>query len=532
MSAIRKGLVVNRNAAVTVQTLPRQVMNNTGGFVYSVDDRSRLERFLILGTDGGTFYVGESDLTKQNLTFVDDLIKRDPGMVVRVTSDISKSGRAYRNTPAIYVAARFICVCAPEFKGLAKVLISEVCRTSTHIFELCGFIDQVGGWGQAKMDAVRRWYQAKNPSQLAYQVVKYRGGRYGWSHRDVLRTVHPKGLDSRVVNFALGKRIESSLSLPTGDLIDGFNLIQAAKNAKTVVRVLAEYPKLPWEAIPTEFLCDVAVWRQLFDNGQLDGVNLIRNISRLDDIGAFKDLKFAAMVGKTLAEGVRGSHPIQYLNAMAMNGIISSEAVGRYGYDRRSILTRNRVASPVAKGLEDGFYASFKNVPESDESVLLAVDVSSSMSWAAPAGLKNLSCAQASGALAMVIARRNPAHEIRGFAGNFIDLGVTANDSLAEAMRKVQCNNFGCTNTSLPMRWAAKNRVKIDKFVVITDNEVNTGRHPVRALRDYRSMVNPSAKLIVVGMVATRFTIADPEDPGMLDVVGFDAALPDLIRNF
>ena len=37
------------------------------------------------------------------------------------------------------------------------------------------------------------------------------------------------------------------------------------------------------------------------------------------------------------------------------------------------------------------------------------------------------------------------------------------------------------------------------------------------------------AKLVVVGMVSNGFSIADPHDPGTLDVVGFDAAVPQLI---
>ena len=33
-------------------------------------------------------------------------------------------------------------------------------------------------------------------------------------------------------------------------------------------------------------------------------------------------------------------------------------------------------------------------------------------------------------------------------------------------------------------------------------------------------------------MVANRFTIADPNDAGMLDVVGFDTATPQVIGGF
>ncbi len=42
----------------------------------------------------------------------------------------------------------------------------------------------------------------------------------------------------------------------------------------------------------------------------------------------------------------------------------------------------------------------------------------------------------------------------------------------------------------------------------------------------------PEARLIVVGMTATEFTIADPEDRGMMDVVGFDTAAPQAMVQF
>lgn len=56
---------------------------------------------------------------------------------------------------------------------------------------------------------------------------------------------------------------------------------------------------------------------------------------------------------------------------------------------------------------------------------------------------------------------------------------------------------------------------------------------PHEALKKYRTEMNiPDAKLVVCGMTSTGFTIADPTDPGMLDVVGFDSAVPDLVRSF
>lgn len=57
--------------------------------------------------------------------------------------------------------------------------------------------------------------------------------------------------------------------------------------------------------------------------------------------------------------------------------------------------------------------------------------------------------------------------------------------------------------------------------------------HPQVALCQYREYSgNKNVKLVVCGMSATDFTVADKEDPLMLDIVGFDATTPWLISEF
>jgi len=51
-------------------------------------------------------------------------------------------------------------------------------------------------------------------------------------------------------------------------------------------------------------------------------------------------------------------------------------------------------------------------------------------------------------------------------------------------------------------------------------------------LKNYRQQMGRPAKLVVIGMTSTGFSIADPDDAGMLDVVGFDTATPALISDF
>ena len=40
-----------------------QVPNSAGGFAWHIDDWKRLDRWLFLGSEGGTYYIGEHKLT-------------------------------------------------------------------------------------------------------------------------------------------------------------------------------------------------------------------------------------------------------------------------------------------------------------------------------------------------------------------------------------------------------------------------------------------------------------------------------------
>ena len=83
------------------------------------------------------------------------------------------------------------------------------------------------------------------------------------------------------------------------------------------------------------------------------------------------------------------------------------------------------------------------------------------------------------------------------------------------------------------MLYAQAQEREVDAFVIYTDSETWAGDlHPAQALRDYRRASGIDARLVVVGLVSNGFSIADPADPGMLDVVGFDTAAPQLISDF
>lgn len=503
-----------------------EVRNNAGGFVFKVSDRDRLERFLILGTDGATYYVGSGKQVKDNLTFLRKMVKANEALVLDTIVEVSKAGRAYSNSPALFALA--VVVTDGEDKARVKAVANDVIRTATHLFEFTEYLKGLGGMGRAKRGILANWYESKTPESLAYQAVKYRQ-RNGYTHRDVFRIGHPKGVDQRVGGFILGKDVENDV-----EVIAAFKAVQAAKTEKDVLAILDGYKNLPWETIPTQFLKSPAVWKKIFYNGQLRGQALVRNVTRMARIGAFNDMVFAADYAAALTneEMIEKSrlHPINFLNASVVfrEGQMDRDSYYGWGARRKKDWTTN---AKVADALDEGFHLAFKHVVPANKRTLIGIDVSGSMSSSAM-GL-DLSCAQVSGAVAMTMARTEPYSQTMGFATQFKDLGITPKQDFGTVMRKVQGHNFGRTDCSMPMVWALKNKIEVDTFVVITDNETYAGAiKPAQALKQYRDRMGIDARLAVMAVSGSEFTIADPSDRGMMDFVGFDSNGPRALADF
>ena len=135
--------------------------------------------------------------------------------------------------------------------------------------------------------------------------------------------------------------------------------------------------------------------------------------------------------------------------------------------------------------------------------------------------------------MALITEATEPENHIMGFSHQLVPINVSSRmrlDTVISAIGKIP---MGGTDCSLPMLWAMDNNAKVDTFLVYTDSETWSGKiHPVQALRKYRDKTGIPAKLVVVGMVSNGFTIADKDDAGMLDLVGFDTASPQLMADF
>ena len=211
------------------------------------------------------------------------------------------------------------CFCAgpcggsrqPEAKALAFQNLAKVCRIGTHLFHFAEYVNALRGWGRGLRNAVGRWYLDQEADKLAYQVVKYQQ-RDSWSHGDLLRLAHPKapsaeheavfrwilsgadGLGERTVKRKVNGEDRVATYAPAGKLpqiVEAFEKAKKASSKGEIVGLINDFD-LPREAIPTQWLNEVAVWDALLQRMPITA--LVRNLGKMTAIGLVKPFSEAA----------------------------------------------------------------------------------------------------------------------------------------------------------------------------------------------------------------------------------------------
>lgn len=526
---------------------PDQVPNSAGGYTWQITPWQQALRFLILGSAGGTYYIGERKLTADNAQSILACMAEDPDRLVDLIMEVSLAGRAPNNDPALFALALMATHGTPETRASAYAALPKVARIGTHLFHFVGFVNKLRGWGRGLRAAVSRWYTAKSPKVLAEQLVKYQS-RDGWSHRDVIRLAHPKPetpSQAHMLKLAVG-RVTSDEDVPTwvrqgrlsvktkkvnddaAAVIDAWQYLGAVRSMKADMPVAAACSliknfHLPREVVPTELLTKPEVWESLLPH--MGYTALLRNLATLTRIGLIapmSDTTRGIMATLTDPEIVAKSrvHPIHILLGL----VTYAQGHGLRGSNTWEPETQ------IVDALDAAFYLAFGNVNPAGTKHLLGLDVSGSMGGEIQPGL---SARVGAAAMALITARTEPTWTAMAFCHQFVPFTISPRQRLDDVVKRMTGMPFGGTDCALPMIYATAHKIPVETFVVYTDNETWFGQvHPSVALRKYREVMGIPARLVVCGMAANQFTIADPKDAGMLDVVGFDGATPAIISSF
>jgi 60 kDa SS-A/Ro ribonucleoprotein len=523
-----------------------QVANSAGGHAWPVNDWTRLRRFLILGVDGDSYYARAQELVRDNAEAVLRCAALDGRRTVDEIVAISEEGRNPRQQPVQFALA--ICASAddPETRAYALSAVARVCRTGTQLFLFAGYAEQFRGWGRGLRRAIADWYLDRDVDSLALQLVKYQR-REGWTHRDLLRLAKPRPERDSARDVALGwavGKLDGELPEHAPALLHAHAAAQRATSPAETAALITDH-QLPWEAVSSAHLRDPAVWIASLPTMGLGA--LVRNLGRMTAIEAITPGSDSVRVvvdrlGNVDAIRRARIHPIQILSALLTY---------RNGRGVRGRLAWEPVPA-IIDALDAAFYASFATVDASGTRMLAALDVSGSMGHGSIAGVPGLTPRLGSAAMVAVALATEPEVHTVAFTSagrrawsapserkrfsvpdGIAPLPISTRQRLDDIVKTVSGLPFGGTDCALPMLYALDRRLEIDTFIIYTDSETWAGDiHPAQALARYRERTGIPARLIVVGMVSNGFSIADPQDGGMLDVVGFDTAAPQVMADF
>jgi 60 kDa SS-A/Ro ribonucleoprotein len=529
-----------------------QIKNNAGGYVYGITDWQRLDRFLILGSEAGSYYVSAKEMTKDNVESVKRCVKANGREVIRRLVEISEAGRAAKNEPALFVLAMCTAADDKEVRKEAWAVMPKVARTGTHLFQFVKYREIFGGWGRLAREGISAWYTGKSPDKLAYQLLKYQQ-RDGVSHRDILRLAHTSGpLKNSLRDLSA---IFSAITHPDGgevknnrtkigvnkqttqpglqflvdekrlpSVFEGVMLAKQATSSGEVGDLILRYG-LTREMIPTKWLDDPVVFNALFQDMPMTA--MVRNLGQMSKIGLLTPM---SNVSKEVVRRLTDVEIIRKSRLHPLNLLVARKT---YGQGRGVKGNGEWTTVPqVVDALEEAMTLSFDFVEPTRKNYVFGVDVSSSMESAMTMN-GMVSAAEAATVMALVCVKTEPNYFVGGFSDRFKNLNISARDTYESALGKTTRQNFGSTDCAVPILHAMNNKIDADVFVVLTDNETWCGNvHPVQALKQYRQQTGRNAKMVVVAMTASKFSIADPNDAGMLDVVGMDTSVPSVIAGF
>lgn len=586
-----------KNNTMTAQTeaIPgreAEMESNPGGGVsFSLDDFARLQRFIILGVEGNSYYQSQKKLVKQNVSSLERCLAADGKRVVDMVVDISTSGRAFKQDAGLFVLAaaasfmggsvsgkrstppnpnRFKYVenyekaladyeakkiqvtddVALEVRQYALSQLSKVARTGTALYIFADFVRGQRGFGRSLRRAFVNWLTRKPIDKLAYQAWKYKS-RGGWTYRDIMRLAHPvtdeRDRSSVFHYMTKGELPEGAdLSNPALAQIDAAErLLKIVPNDKKVtkpivkdaVKLILDH-RLTHEAVPSELRKSPEVWEALLQDMPLQAA--VSNLGVMTSVGLVKPLSSAS---KKIVEMLSNAEAIERSNMHPMRFFIAAKV---YGMGKG--IKGNLSWSPnqnIMDALDNAYYTAFGNVETTGKDVIIAVDDSGSMSgfgWGRGGVMvgtvPNTSPAELAAAMALVTYRTEPNSVLIGYSTSVREMKVSRTRSRIDSITK-HIGHGGGTDTSLPVQYAMKNKLDVDGIVSYTDNctwgaasgYYHRGGHVTQWVKKYVDQYGP-VRFINCAMESNGITDVDPNNPYMFEVTGVDANTPRLISEY
>lgn len=508
--------------------------------------------YLLLGQEGNCYTAGVKQFNHERLPFIDNLLKDGKGPeIVKEVQKFNRNCMVDRDAK-LFVLAQCARSSDLKTKELVYSTLPSVCETGEDVLTFVHFSEHLSknkggtGWGRAQRKAIGKWYNDKSPKELAETCTKF-ASRHGWTHRDVLRLGHVKTNDKATAAILkyLSKGLEETIKEFDGDdvaedvaevlsYLKAVNSLKHTKDEQAASYLISKY-NLSVEVTPTLHRKHPEIWRALLPGAPLS--KILTHLRRFAQLGF---LSPHSSVLPLVLEQLRSSEKLAASNLQPVDVFLALkkyEELSRPAVAGMIRPVKRRLNTAVVDALHSLFVTSLQHVTATGKRFLVAVDVRNPMVHSKVQGCPQLTPALASALLILPLLHVENLVTVTAFSTNDLRvLDLKKDMNLLDITKRMRETPMGPVNCLRPLVWAKQANKPFDAFLILTDNQIQMKPDDVKpadALRQYRQALNvPQARLIVCALTMKRFSFSSLNDSGMLDIGGFDAQVPHIIRNF
>lgn len=507
--------------------------NYEGAPAFARSDEESLVRVLTTGTFEQTFYATAAELSQEALALFRAFAERDPHFLAQAII-YARSEGLMRIVP---IAALVVLSAAQtdDAKELFRRTFPKVIQTPGDLQDfltLCR-LKSLRGMGKAVTHATQRWLA----SISQYHVIKYGSESQDMSLRDIYRLARPK-LESEA--NAIARYVVRHEVTPELTQIAGYEALKREAQAlraggeslsdeerraaeERILALIAQH-RLPWEVVAGQVRGSAAVWDAMLR--QMPYMALLRNLNNAIKYDVADRPETLAHITGILAdpERVRTSRQFPFAFYAALQALPAHTDAGSAVLELRDA---------VERALE----LSFQNMPDLGRSVLIANDISGSMS-SRPSARSDMTMAEIAAVFAAAAFKKAEDGAIVSFDTEAHPRSVRKDQTIASIAQAVTGYGGG-TSLSAPIEYAfgRKDPPRVyDVAIFITDSEswvdhLTRNRGVLDLIREYRSRVNPKLKCFFVQLLPYSHAVVPPEEPDCYYIYGWSSSILSFIAT-
>lgn len=489
----------------------RAPITNRDGFpawVRSIEEQ--YVQTLVCNTFGNQFYASERDMITEAEQVHDAMLAKDTDFAAKAL--VYSRTKGYMRTQPIYGLAKLF-----EKDGdRAEAIFPLVIRTPNDLRDFAVMIASLrkGSQGGRRIKrTVGNWLVNRLGE---YWAIKYGSAeKKGYSLKEMLCAFHPNAQGKKITLFdwIMGRadfltktgKIKKAFEAELPQIAE-FERLKRATTSKEKVEAITE-GKLPHEVTTSFAGSDREVWSAIVP--QMPIFALLKNLATLERHEVMSVFRHSVIKKLTDEKMVRNSKILPFRFMEAMNYVSDAH---------------------VRDALRDAVEISLGSIPPISGRTVVAVDVSGSMAegYHKDVGEPKGGFIRVAALFGVALMKKT---DLNGhlflFNTGLSEFPVSMRDSTLTQAARITAS--GGTNTSLALQHLLSNREKVDNFIIITDEQQNTGSSFLRVVDEYRVKLNRNLKVFIVDVAAYRSAMTP--DTGK-DQTYFVYGWSDKILNF